>query len=118
MDRLISKAQNQRLRKHRVRARIAGTNTRPRLSVHISNNHISAQLIDDSASRTIAQASTVGQKDKGGTLSEKAVRVGSEIADKAQAAKITSVIFDRGSKLYHGRVKALADAAREKGLKF
>jgi large subunit ribosomal protein L18 len=118
MDRLINKAKHQRLRSHRVRARITGTATRPRLSVHISNHHVSAQLIDDTASRTLAQASTIGHKATGDTLTAKAERIGAEIAKQAEAVKISSVIFDRGSKLYHGRVKALADAAREKGLKF
>jgi large subunit ribosomal protein L18 len=88
------------------------------LSVHVSNHHVSAQLIDDTASRTLAQASSVGQKASSDTLTAKAERVGTEIAEKAKTAKITSVVFDRGPKLYHGRVKALADAAREKGLKF
>jgi large subunit ribosomal protein L18 len=118
MDRLVNKTKHRDLRAHRVRARLTGTATRPRLSVHISNHHVSAQLIDDIASRTLAQASTVGQKTSSDTLTVKAERVGAEIAEKANTAKISSVVFDRGPKLYHGRVKALADAAREKGLKF
>lgn len=118
MNRLAKKSQHQALRQHRVRTRIVGTATRPRLSVHISNRHVSAQLVDDTTSRTLAYVSTVGQKATEGTLVTKAEWVGAEIAKKATAVKISEVIFDRGSKLYHGRVKALADAAREKGLRF
>lgn len=118
MNRLAKKAQHKTLRQQRVRTRLSGTSTRPRLSVHISNQHVSAQLIDDTASRTLAAVSTVGKKTTEGTLIAKAEWVGTEIAKQAATAKITEVIFDRGSKLYHGRVKALADAAREKGLRF
>lgn len=118
MNRLAKKAQHKTLRQQRVRTRITGTAARPRLSVHISNQHVSAQLIDDTSSRTLAYASTVGKKTTEGTLIAKAEWVGAEIAKQAATAKIDTVIFDRGPKLYHGRVKALADAAREKGLKF
>jgi len=104
-------------RRNRVRSKIHGTKDRPRLSVHISNNHISAQLIDDNNSTTLVYVSSVGSKISG-TLTEKAIVVGHEVAKKAKAAKIKYCIFDRGEKLYHGRIKALADAAREEGLEF
>jgi large subunit ribosomal protein L18 len=104
--------------KRRIRAVVSGTAERPRLSVHISNLHISAQLIDDTAHKTIAQASTVGSKNATGTMTEKAAAIGAEIAGKAKTAKVTAVVFDRNGKLYHGRVKALADAARNAGLEF
>lgn len=110
---------NQKIRRvHRTRAKLVGTAERPRLSVHISNLHVSAQLIDDTSSRTLAHASSVGQKSVKGNLTEKASLVGADIAKKAKAVKVSRVVFDRGPKLYHGRVKALADAARENGLEF
>jgi len=91
---------------------------RPRLSVHVSNLHVSAQIINDETHATLAAISTVGQKTATGTMTDKATWVGTEIAKKAKAAKISKVVFDRRSKLYHGRVKALADAARNAGLEF
>lgn len=115
---LIHKLKNRKLRKGRVRSVISGTAERPRLSVSISNMHITAQLIDDTAHKTVAYATTVGQKNVKGTMTEKSAWVGEEIAAKAKSAKIKSVVFDRGSKLYHGRVAALADAARKAGLEF
>ncbi len=115
---LIHKIQNRDRRKGRIRALISGTAKRPRLNVHISNLHITAQLIDDSAHKTIAHVTTVGQKAATGTMTERAAWVGNEIAVKAKAAKIKSVVFDRGGKLYHGRVAALAEAARKAGLEF
>lgn len=118
MDRLTKKYQNQNLRRQRVRARVFGTAERPRLSVHISNRHIDAQLIDDNTHKTLAYVATVGRKNLNGSMTERAVWVGEEIAKKAQTAKITSVVFDRGSRLYHGRIQALAEAARQKGLEF
>jgi len=118
MTRLTDKLKNRVLRKKRIRAVVTGTAERPRLSVHISNIHVSAQLIDDEASRTIAQATTVNSKTAKGTMTEKAATIGAEIAAKAKTAKITRVVFDRNGKLYHGRVKALADAARNAGLEF
>jgi large subunit ribosomal protein L18 len=119
MDRLVHKSLKQRLRKHRVRSHINGTAARPRLSVNISNRHVVAQLIDDNSSKTLAYVSTVGKLSVvTGNLTEQAVWVGSEIAKKAKANKISRVVFDRGSKLYHGRIKALADAARKEGLEF
>ena len=118
MNKLAHKLQNAAQRARRVRAKVSGSTERPRLSVRISNRHISAQLIDDSKHSTIAYASTVGAKAATGTMTEKAAWVGTEIAKKAKAAKVTAVVYDRGSHLYHGRVQALADAARKAGLEF
>jgi len=86
--------------------------------VHVSNRHISAQIIDDTKHRTLVQVTTVGQKAATGTMTDRATWVGTEVAKKAKAAKVTTVVFDRGSRLYHGRIKALADAARAGGLEF
>ncbi|MCH7534520.1 MAG: 50S ribosomal protein L18 [Bacteroidetes bacterium] len=107
-----------RVRK-RIRKVIKGSTECPRLSVYRSNKNIYAQLIDDVNGVTLANASTKGTKgaDKG-TNSERAVLVGKSIAEKALSAGISSVCFDRGGYLYHGRVKSLADGAREGGLKF
>ena len=118
MNRIMHTLQNQTRRKNRVRAVVSGTSERPRLSVHVSNKHIAAQIIDDTKHVTIAQVSTVGQKAATGTMTDRATWVGTEIAKKAKTAKVTKVVFDRGSRLYHGRVKALADAARAGGLEF
>jgi large subunit ribosomal protein L18 len=118
MNKLAHKLQNRGLRAARVRAKITGTTERPRLSVRISNRHISAQVIDDTKRITVAFVSTVGAKTATGPMTDRAVWVGTEIAKKAKAAKISTVVFDRGSHLYHGRVQALADAARKAGLEF
>jgi len=118
MDKLAHKLQNRLLRKGRVRARVTGTAARPRLSVFVSNKHITAQLIDDEAHKTVAYISTVGAKAAKGSMTERATWVGEEIAKKAKSAKVKTVVFDRGSRIYHGRVKALADAARNAGLEF
>jgi large subunit ribosomal protein L18 len=103
-------------RKRRVRsalkARSAG---RPRLSIHRTGRHIYAQIIDDVQGRTLAAANTLGAK---GTDTESAAKVGKALAEAAKAAGVTAVVFDRGGFLFHGRVKALADAAREGGLEF
>ena len=104
-------------RANRTRAKIHGTAERPRLSVNISNAHVTAQLINDDNGTTLAYATTVGSKQKG-SKKELAALVGSEIAKKAKKAKITKVVFDRGARLYAGRMKALADAARKEGLEF
>lgn len=104
-------------RANRTRAKIHGTAERPRLSVNISNKHIIAQIIDDDKGATLAYATTVGSKDKG-SKTELAAKIGSEIAKKAKKAKIEKVVFDRGSRLYAGRLSALADAARKEGLEF
>jgi large subunit ribosomal protein L18 len=117
MNRIAHKLQNMARRKHRIRASVSGTTQRPRLSVFVSNQHVSAQIIDDTKHHTIAAVSTVGQKVEG-TMTARAEWVGTEIAKKAKTAKIKTVVFDRGGKQYHGRVKALADAARAGGLEF
>ena len=107
-----------RLKRHRrVRVNMSGTQERPRLAVFRSLNHLYAQVIDDGGGRTLAAASTVGLKAKGNGMAE-AASVGKAIADKAKAAGVSQVVFDRGGFLYHGRIKALADAAREAGLEF
>lgn len=118
MNNISHKLRNHLLRRHRIRAVVSGSTERPRLSVHVSNLHVTAQVIDDTAHHTIAYVSTVGAKNAIGTMTEKAAWVGAEIAKKAKARKVTSVVFDRGGRLYHGRVKALADAARNGGLEF
>jgi large subunit ribosomal protein L18 len=111
-----------RIRRHRrVRKTIHGTAERPRLAVFRSNKHLVLQVIDDVAGRTLAAASTVEAEVRaaGGTGNiDAAKRVGSLVADRAKAAGITKVVFDRGGFLYHGRVAAAADAAREGGLEF
>ena len=117
MNDLKKKLQNKMLRKNRVRARVVGTEQRPRLSVTISNTHISAQIIDDTQAKTLAAATTVGSK-QSGSLTEKAAVVGADIAKKAKKAKVTAVVFDRNGRQYAGRLKALADAARKEGLEF
>jgi len=105
------------LRKNRVRSTVNGTTERPRLTVTISNIHVSAQVIDDVVGKTLASATTVGTKATG-TLTEKAAVVGKEIATKAKKAKVTKVVFDRNGRKYAGRLKSLADAARKEGLEF
>ena len=105
------------MRKARTRAKIYGTSERPRLAVHFSNLHITAQIIDDDKKTTLAYATTKGAK-MTGTKTEKAAKIGEEIAKKAKAAKVSKVVFDRGAKLYAGRMNALAEAARKEGLEF
>ena len=108
-------------RRRRVRAALrARGGLRPRLSVHRSGRHIYAQIIDDAAGKTVAAASTL-EKDVRATTGanvDAAVSVGKRVAERAKAAGVTTVVFDRGGFLFHGRVKALADAAREGGLEF
>jgi large subunit ribosomal protein L18 len=109
-----------RIRRHRrVRKKVRGTAERPRLAVFRSNKHISAQVIDDRTGRTLAAATTLETdlKDTGGNV-EGATKVGTLLAERAKAAGIDAVVFDRGGNRYHGRIKALADAAREGGLEF
>lgn len=118
MNTLKKKLHNRALRKARIRSTVSGTAERPRLSVYISNANISAQVIDDVKQTTLAAVTTVGQKTLKGTMSEKAVWAGTEIAKKAKTAKVSKVVFDRNGRDYHGRVKALADAARAGGLEF
>ena len=117
MNRHLKKVQNLKLRKNRVRSTVSGTTERPRLSVSVSNLHISAQIINDETSTTIASATTVGKK-LTGSMTEKAAIIGAEIAKNAKKAKVSKVVFDRNGRIYHGRVKALADAARAEGLEF
>ncbi len=118
----LSKEQSRIKRHQRIRKRLQGTGEKPRLSVYKSLNHIYAQLIDDTAGKTLLSASTL-EKDirtslkHGGNL-EAAKKVGAILAQKALGKKITNVVFDRAGYRYHGCVKALADAAREQGLKF
>ena len=114
---LQKKLLNKRLRKNRVRARVNGTADRPRLTVFISNKHVSAQIIDDTNGITIVSATTVGTK-LAGSMTELAAKVGSDIAKKAKKAKINAVVFDRNGRQYAGRLSALADAARKEGLEF
>ncbi|MCI8407322.1 MAG: 50S ribosomal protein L18 [Oscillospiraceae bacterium] len=110
----------QRLKRHRrVRAKISGTSTRPRLNVFRSNKHIYAQLIDDVNGVTLASASTMDKGFEGsGGNKEAARKVGQAIAERAKAKNIEEAVFDRGGYLYHGRVQELAEGAREGGLKF
>lgn len=111
-----------RLRRHRrVRKKITGTADRPRMAVFRSNKHISIQVIDDLVGRTIASASTVepDQRKKGnGATVDAAKRIGALVAQRAKAAGVKEVVYDRGGFLYHGRVAAAAQAAREAGLEF
>jgi large subunit ribosomal protein L18 len=118
MNNLAHKLHNRAQRKSRIRSRVSGTAERPRLSVHVSNLHITAQIIDDTTGKTLASATTVGQKAAKGSMTERATWVGEQIAKNAKTAKVKSVVFDRGGKAYHGRVRALADAARKEGLEF
>lgn len=105
-------------RRQRSRGKIFGTKERPRLSVFISHRHINAQLINDDTTTTIASVSSVGKKNIPSNMTEKAKWVGEELGKKAKLSKIKKVAFDRNGRLYHGRVKALADSARKSGLEF
>ena len=109
-----------RVRRHtRVRRRVSGTATQPRLAVYRSNQHIYAQIIDDEAGRTLAAASDVEAALKGdGSKSDRARQVGALVAQRVKQQGVTAVVFDRGGFRYAGRVQALADAAREEGLVF
>ena len=111
-----------KVRHERLRKKIAGTPERPRLSVHFSGQHIYAQVIDDDAGRTLAAVSTTEKEFEGDKAVKPnvatAVRVGKLVADRAKGKNITKVVFDRGGFIYTGKVKALADAAREGGLEF
>jgi large subunit ribosomal protein L18 len=108
-----------RLRRHRrVKGKVRGSAERPRLVVFRSNRGIEAQLVDDQNGTTVASASWAGLASFTGSKSEQAAEVGKLLAQKAKEAGIETVVFDRGGYLYHGRVRALADAAREGGLKF
>ena len=122
MDKLKAKQAGLERRQRRVRGKISGTAERPRLRVTRTNGHIYAQVIDDVAGVTLASASTVEpevRKDlKNGANIDAARAVGEAVGARAKAAGVTSVIFDRGGRIYHGRVKALADGARSAGLEF
>jgi len=119
MDRLKKKAAGRARRHRRVRKKVAGSAERPRLAVFRSERHIYVQLVDDDEGRTIASASSRCKEASGdGKPSEVAARVGGLLAARAKEKKIASVVFDRGGYRYHGRVKALAEAAREGGLQF
>ena len=118
----VSRKQSTHRRHKRIRRKLVGTADRPRLAVFRSNQHIYAQLIDDSKHHTLAASSTLDAKlseelSSGGNK-DAAAAVGKQIAERAIAAGIKQVVFDRGGKLYHGRVQALAEAAREAGLEF
>ncbi|MCL2869906.1 50S ribosomal protein L18 [Candidatus Saccharibacteria bacterium] len=111
------KKTNQKLRAKRVRGKVKGTSERPRLSVKISNLHISAQMIDDTKHTTLVAATSVGSK-LTGTKTDKAAGVGIDIGAKAKKAKITKVVLDRGSRKYAKRLHAFAENARKAGLEF
>ena len=105
-------------RHNRVRARLSGTSDRPRLNVFRSLNHIYAQVIDDSSGRTLVAASTLDKGVSEAAKIDQAKAVGKLVAERATGAGISKVVFDRGGYLYHGRIKALAEGAREGGLDF
>lgn len=112
-----------KIRHTRIRKRVSGTAARPRLAIHFSGKHIYAQIIDDEAGRTLAAAATTEKALREGEVkarpnAETSVVVGKLIAERGKSANIEAVVFDRGGFQYHGKVKALADAAREAGLKF
>ena len=120
MSHTAKKTTARRRRHGRVRKKVQGTAERPRLAVFRSNRHIGVQVIDDRAGVTLAAASTYETDLRSSATGNKeaAAKVGGLIADRAKAAGVTSVVFDRGGNLYHGRVAAVADAAREGGLEF
>ncbi|MES2995769.1 MAG: 50S ribosomal protein L18 [Verrucomicrobiota bacterium] len=112
------KSSRQRIHK-RIRRKVAGTAERPRLAVHYSNQHVYAQIIDDAAGRTLVSASTMDKSfENAASNCDSAAKVGALIAERAKGSAIGAVVFDRGGHLYHGKIKALADAARGAGLKF
>ncbi|MEP2776498.1 MAG: 50S ribosomal protein L18 [Luteolibacter sp.] len=118
MSTIQRKSIRQRIHK-RIRRKVAGTPQRPRLAVYFSNQHVYAQLIDDAAGRTLASASSMDKSFEGNASNiATAQKVGQLLSERAKSADITDAVFDRGGHLYHGKVKALADAAREAGLKF
>ena len=103
----------------RIRRKVSGTAERPRLTVHYSNQHIYAQVVDDTIGKTLVSASTLDKSfEKASSNVESAVKVGQLLAERAKGTNISAVVFDRGGHLYHGKIKALADAAREGGLQF
>ncbi len=120
MTQVATRGAARRKRHDRIRLHLVGTDVRPRLAVFRSLNHIYAQIIDDASGRTLAAASTVEKELKGSssTKSEEAAVVGRLVAERAKAAGVERVVFDRAGFRYHGRIKSLADAAREAGLDF
>ena len=120
MTQVATRGAARRKRHDRIRLHLAGTDVRPRLAVFRSLNHIYAQIIDDASGQTLAAASTVEKELKGSssTKSEEAAVVGRLVAERAKAAGVERVVFDRAGFRYHGRIKSLADAAREAGLEF
>lgn len=118
MDRITHKKIREQVRKNRVRARVTGTKERPRLCLRLSNLHCEAQIINDISGVTLVAITTVGQKGLGKTMTERCEWLGTAIAKKAADKKIKKVVLDRGSKPYHGRVKAFAQAAKSTGLEF
>lgn len=118
----LDKQQSRARRRRRIKKKVNGTIEKPRVSVFRSNRHIYAQVIDDVTGKTLVQASTmdpeVGKKLKETGNMDAAEAVGTAIGERAKAAKINTVVFDRGGNLYHGRVKSLAEGARKAGLKF
>ncbi len=114
----LTKLEARRRRQRRIRGKVHGTAERPRLSVFRSNLGVSAQLVDDDVARTLAAASWQQLKKLKGSKTEQAAAVGKLLAENAKQAGVERVVFDRGGYLYHGRVKALAEAAREGGLQF
>jgi large subunit ribosomal protein L18 len=115
---MVTKAESRRKIKLRIRSKISGSLQRPRLSVFRSNKGIYAQVIDDINGKTLAAASSKDLKDFKGPKSEQATKVGTLLAERAKVAGVETVVFDRGGYLYHGRVKFLADGARNGGLVF
>jgi large subunit ribosomal protein L18 len=115
---ILTKRQRRLKRRRRVRARVNGTAARPRLSVYRSNRGIFAQLIDDTAGRTVAAVNWTEPDLRKLTATEQAKKVGELLAERGKAAGVETCVFDRGGYQYHGRVKALADGAREGGLAF
>jgi large subunit ribosomal protein L18 len=120
MTQVATRGAARRKRHERIRLHLAGSEVRPRLAVFRSLNHIYAQVIDDASGKTLAAASTADKELKGSkaTKSEEAAVVGKLVAERAKAAGVERVVFDRAGFRYHGRIKSLADAAREAGLEF
>ena len=120
MTQVASRGAARRKRHERIRLHLAGTDVRPRLAVFRSLNHIYAQVIDDTSGRTLVTASTVEKELRGSkaTKTEEAAQIGKLVAERAKAAGIERVVFDRAGFRYHGRIKSLADAARDAGLDF
>lgn len=117
---MASRKQQTRIRHKRLRKKLSGTTERPRLAVHFSNQHIYAQIIDDTKGCTLTSVNTTEAEFRAGAKSNKetAVKVGAALAERAKSNNITQIVFDRGGFKYHGKIKALADAVRESGVQF